>query len=89
MNALTTKLKDMRDFGGALRTPGLADAQIESAAARVWPRGVRVGSPTSSGFSPWRRIRMRRGWLMPSIGPRTASARITKGAHCLSPRPAR
>ena len=34
MNALTTKLKDMRDFGGALRTPGLADAQIESAAAR-------------------------------------------------------
>jgi acetylornithine/succinyldiaminopimelate/putrescine aminotransferase len=34
MNALTTKLKEMRDFGGALRTPGLADAEIEREAAR-------------------------------------------------------
>ena len=34
MNAQMTKLKEMRDFGGALRTPGLADAQIESEAAR-------------------------------------------------------
>ncbi|HET7924004.1 MAG TPA: aminotransferase class III-fold pyridoxal phosphate-dependent enzyme [Rhodanobacteraceae bacterium] len=34
MNALMTKLKEMRDFGGALRTPGLADAAIESEAAR-------------------------------------------------------
>jgi acetylornithine/succinyldiaminopimelate/putrescine aminotransferase len=34
MNALTTKLKEMRDFGGALRTPGLAESQIESEAAR-------------------------------------------------------
>jgi len=34
MNALTTKLKEMRDFGGALRTPGLAEAAIESEAAR-------------------------------------------------------
>ena len=34
MNALTTKLKEMRDFGGTLRTPGLADAQIETEAAR-------------------------------------------------------
>src|SRR5262244_2399671 len=34
MNAQTTKLKEMRDFGGALRTPGLADAAIESEAVR-------------------------------------------------------
>ncbi len=34
MNALTTKLQEMRDFGGALRTPGLTDAQIESETAR-------------------------------------------------------
>ncbi len=34
MNGLMTKLKEMRDFGGALRTPGLVDAQIESEAAR-------------------------------------------------------
>ncbi len=34
MNAQMTKLKEMRDFGGAVRTPGLADARIESEAAR-------------------------------------------------------
>ena len=34
MNALVTKLKEMREFGGAMRTPGLGDAQIESASAR-------------------------------------------------------
>ena len=33
MNALVTKLKEMREFGGAIRTPGLGDAQIESASA--------------------------------------------------------
>ena len=34
MNALVTKLKEMREFGGALRTTGLSDAQIESASAQ-------------------------------------------------------
>ena len=34
MNALIAKLKEMREFGGALRTPGLADARIESESAR-------------------------------------------------------
>ena len=34
MNALMTKLKEMREFGGALRTPGLVDAEIEREAAR-------------------------------------------------------
>jgi len=34
MNALVTKLKEMRDFGGAIRTPGLPDAQIERHAER-------------------------------------------------------
>src|SRR5690242_9437482 len=34
MNALIAKLKEMRDFGGAARTPGLTDAQIESESAR-------------------------------------------------------
>ena len=34
MNALLSKLKEMRDFGGAARTPGLADAEIERAGAR-------------------------------------------------------
>jgi len=34
MNALVTKLKEMREFGGTVRTPGLGDAQIESASAR-------------------------------------------------------
>jgi acetylornithine/succinyldiaminopimelate/putrescine aminotransferase len=31
MNALVTKLREMRDFGGALRTKGLGDAEIERA----------------------------------------------------------
>jgi acetylornithine/succinyldiaminopimelate/putrescine aminotransferase len=34
MNAPMTQLKEMREFGGALRTPGLADADIEREAAR-------------------------------------------------------
>lgn len=34
MNALVTKLKEMRDFGGKIRTPGLTDAQIERASER-------------------------------------------------------
>src|SRR4051812_9459665 len=34
MNALVAKLKEMREFGGALRTPGLGDALIESESAR-------------------------------------------------------
>ncbi|HJT99006.1 MAG TPA: aminotransferase class III-fold pyridoxal phosphate-dependent enzyme [Rhodanobacteraceae bacterium] len=34
MNALIAKLKEMREFGGALRTPGLSDALIESESAR-------------------------------------------------------
>src|SRR5579885_897049 len=34
MNALIAKLKEMREFGGAPRTPGLSDARIESESAR-------------------------------------------------------
>jgi acetylornithine/succinyldiaminopimelate/putrescine aminotransferase len=34
MNALVTKLKEMRDFGGTLRTKGLGDAEIERASAK-------------------------------------------------------
>jgi acetylornithine/succinyldiaminopimelate/putrescine aminotransferase len=34
MNALIAKLKEMRDFGGAVRTQGLTDAQIEGESAR-------------------------------------------------------
>jgi acetylornithine/succinyldiaminopimelate/putrescine aminotransferase len=34
MNALVSKLKEMREFGGAVRTPGLTDAQIESETPR-------------------------------------------------------
>lgn len=34
MNALVTKLKEMRDFGGKIRTPGLTDTQIERASER-------------------------------------------------------
>ncbi|HVT31963.1 MAG TPA: aminotransferase class III-fold pyridoxal phosphate-dependent enzyme [Rhodanobacteraceae bacterium] len=33
MNALVTKLREMRDFGGTLRTKGLGDAEIERASA--------------------------------------------------------
>ena len=34
MKAEITKLKEMREFGGKVRTPGLTDTQIESAIAR-------------------------------------------------------
>ncbi|HKE47990.1 MAG TPA: aminotransferase class III-fold pyridoxal phosphate-dependent enzyme [Rhodanobacteraceae bacterium] len=34
MNALLSKLKEMREFGGAIRTPGLSDAEIEREGAR-------------------------------------------------------
>jgi len=34
MNALVTKLKEMRDFGGKVRTTGLTDAEVERASER-------------------------------------------------------